>query len=99
MDATGQTRRDSYRLVCIQQALLELQYPDLYHQSKKDGQKIKYSHIITSGASSITECTYLVPGHGLCSEERAGQLHGQTLLVVLRFVLGHAEQHSCRIRS
>lgn len=92
-------RGKTHRLVCIQQALPELPYPDPYQQSRKDRHKIKYSLIIQSGVYSITKHTYLVPGHGLCSEERAGQLHRQTLLVVLRFVLRHAEQHSCRVCS
>lgn len=42
-------------------------------------------------------CVYLVPGHRLSSEQRAGQLHWQTFLVVLRFVLRHAEQDGCSI--
>lgn len=40
---------------------------------------------------------YLVPGHRLSSEQRAGQLHWQTFLVVLGFVLRHAEQDGCSI--
>lgn len=42
---------------------------------------------------------YLIPGHGLGSEEGAGQLDGQPLLVVLRLVLRHAEQHGSGVRS
>lgn len=42
-------------------------------------------------------CVYLVPGHRLSSEQRAGQLHWQTFLVVLRLVLRHAEQDGCSI--
>lgn len=41
--------------------------------------------------------THLVPGHRLSSEQRAGQLHWQTFLVVLGFVLRHAEQDGCSI--
>lgn len=34
----------------------------------------------------------LVPGHGFRSEERAGEFNRQPFLVVLGFVLGHAEK-------
>lgn len=34
----------------------------------------------------------LVPGHGFCSEEGAGEFDRQAFLVVLGFVLRHAEK-------
>ncbi len=42
---------------------------------------------------SRDEPPYLVPGHGLSSEQRAGELHRQSFLVVLGLILRHAEQN------
>lgn len=41
--------------------------------------------------------TYIIPGHRLSSEQRAGQLHRKAFLVVLGLILRHAEQDSCSI--
>lgn len=37
---------------------------------------------------------YLIPSHGLRSEERTGQLNGKPFLIILWFVLRHSEQNS-----
>lgn len=36
---------------------------------------------------SWDELLYLVPGHGLSPEQGAGELHRQSLLIVLGFIL------------
>lgn len=89
----------SYHLVCIQEALPVHQYQGLGPQSKTntfcfikmDSYSINGLHL------RADKCLYLVPGHGLCSEKRAGKFHRKTFLVVLRLIFRHAEQHCCSI--
>lgn len=49
------------------------------------------THSIDSGEVSLGLMLYLVPGHWFRPEERACELHRETLLVVLGFVLRHTE--------
>lgn len=49
--------------------------------------------------TAVLMVSYLVPGHWLSPEERAGEFYRETLLVVLGFVLRHTEQNCCSVGS
>lgn len=50
-------------------------------------ERVSFTRIVSEMSSD------LIPGHGLRSEERAGEFDRQAFLVVLGFVLGHAEKN------
>lgn len=45
----------------------------------------------------VNWCSYLIPGHWFCPEERAGEFYREAFLVVLGFVLWHTEQNCCSV--
>lgn len=71
------------------------------HSEEQVTINIESANIESAFSVAIMACffvsTYIIPGQWFGPEQRAGQLHWQTFLVVLGFILGHAEQDSCSI--